>query len=339
MSEFPHLSDEVRHAARVWVVRHDRGLSAQEQADFARWLRVHPSHQIAWRKANYTWGLLLTQPAGNADNRAGGQSGRFRRALLGAGVLAAAAALALLFLATGSFIEEAPPAETISGAVTQPAGRVIRLNDGSVVRLSPQASLKELYTVEERRLILVSGEAIFEVAKDPGRPFVVQAGSSEVCALGTVFNVHLAGRRIEVAVDEGRVQVAPRGLPREITDRDSREATLLIAGQKLVLASSSLAEVEDPVVSDMTRSERVAAFAWGDSLVRLGGATLNELAERFYRRTGHRLIIEEKELGEIRLGGQFPEDDVDGFVRVLEANWPIRSEKTGPRETLLKKRR
>src|SRR5262249_50747770 len=59
------------------------------------------------------------------------------------------------------------------------------------------------------RLELLQGEAVFEVAKDPSRPFIVSAGSAAVTAVGTEFNVRRSLDGVIVSVLEGRVTVQP----------------------------------------------------------------------------------------------------------------------------------
>src|SRR4029077_19161785 len=81
------------------------------------------------------------------------------------------------------------------------------LADGSKVTLNTASAVHADYTGPERRVTLVRGEAFFDVAKDHTRPFVVSAGSRNVIAVGTAFDVRLQDRRVRVTLVEGKVRV------------------------------------------------------------------------------------------------------------------------------------
>ena len=100
---------------------------------------------------------------------------------------------------------QSPPS---SGTVLViPTPERLTLEDGSVVELNHGGKLEIDFSSETRRVRLVRGEANFTVAKNPERPFVVNAGGVDVRAVGTVFNVRLAREAVEVVVSEGRVKL------------------------------------------------------------------------------------------------------------------------------------
>lgn len=85
--------------------------------------------------------------------------------------------------------------------------KVIRLADGSTVTLGARTMLKVSFTRDRRRLALEGGEALFEVAHDRSRPFVVQTPFGAVTAVGTAFDVAIGRRSADVAVTDGTVRV------------------------------------------------------------------------------------------------------------------------------------
>src|SRR5690606_28626324 len=89
--------------------------------------------------------------------------------------------------------------------------RTVTLEDGSRVSLNTATRLSLHFDRGVRRVRLQSGEALFEVARDPGRPFVVESGDRQVRALGTAFIVRRDAGRIAVTLMEGSVEVAPVG--------------------------------------------------------------------------------------------------------------------------------
>src|SRR5882762_8271497 len=87
--------------------------------------------------------------------------------------------------------------------------REVVLNDGSVVNLEPETALRVDLGKVQRYVVLTRGRALFHVAKDPSRPFIVHAGDTNVRAVGTIFGVEQKNQNIIVTVSEGKVGVIP----------------------------------------------------------------------------------------------------------------------------------
>jgi ferric-dicitrate binding protein FerR (iron transport regulator) len=84
----------------------------------------------------------------------------------------------------------------------------VLLDDGSLVWLKNSSSLTypEKFTGKDRRVVL-HGEALFEVAKDASRPFIIQCGELTTTVLGTSFNIKSGEKDIEVVVLTGKVSL------------------------------------------------------------------------------------------------------------------------------------
>lgn len=85
--------------------------------------------------------------------------------------------------------------------------RSLALADGSTVELNSRSRIKVQYTEHERRIDLLEGQALFHVAKNKLRPFIVHTGDTRVRAVGTAFDVYKTGSGAVVTVVEGRVAV------------------------------------------------------------------------------------------------------------------------------------
>src|SRR3546814_14300232 len=85
--------------------------------------------------------------------------------------------------------------------------RVVTLADGSTVSLDAASEVRVAYSERARELALVRGQARFDVAHDPRRPFAVQARDQRVVAPGTAFNVDLFGPQVLITLIEGHVPV------------------------------------------------------------------------------------------------------------------------------------
>src|SRR3546814_3958255 len=86
--------------------------------------------------------------------------------------------------------------------------RTVPLADGPAITPNPGSAVRVRYVAGCRLVRLLRGQALFEVAKDPHRPFVVQAGAKQITALGTIFEVRLLDSdRMKVTLVEGKVVV------------------------------------------------------------------------------------------------------------------------------------
>ena len=317
----------LRATAARWAVRRDRGLSAAESIDYELWLAADPRHAAAMQRTSAAWSLLDRIPESAAAPILAAATRRrsFWRRTVTFGSLAAAAALAV-----GLFVWSRPlPADpTLSApalsATTTP--RLVTLSDGTVVQLNTGGEVRERFTAATRHVTLTRGEAHFAVAKNPTRPFIVQAGSLQVRAVGTAFNINLQSAAVDVIVTEGRVQLTT-GTP---------DAPALNAGERATLRRA--ADGPTLVVARIDAAAITQTLAWREPLMRLGGATLAELAAEFERATGRRLVLADPALADLRFGGRFRADDIDGFTHLLASTLDLDVERAADGAIVLRKK-
>jgi len=118
--------------------------------------------------------------------------------------LVAGLATLLLAVVVGFQVVKDPVYETAVGEQ-----RAILLSDGSRLTLNTNTRLAVDYGEKLRRIRLVHGEAMFEVAKNPHRPFIVQTETEQVRALGTTFIVRNDAERVDVTLIEGACKSRP----------------------------------------------------------------------------------------------------------------------------------
>lgn len=341
-------------------MRRDHGLSATESIEYELWLAADPRHRTAMARTGDAWVRLDRLPE-NLAQRVLEQSRRRRRGwriAAGAGSLAAAAAIALLFFSGGDVQSgQLPPPADGSPTALQAAGpRLVALADGTEVRLNAGSEIVERFSAAERGVELTRGEAHFTVTKDPARPFVVTAGGLRVRAVGTAFNVSRAEARTEVLVTEGRVALLTEdgGQRPEIAAARAASAgrtealvsprrliTELGAGERAVVTLPTPGAEASPevAVARVDQSEMARALAWQENLLRLGGATLAEIAAEFERRTGHRVVLADPALGQVRLGGRFRADDAEGFAKLLTSMLDVDVERAADGTIVLRKKK
>ncbi|MBI5768404.1 MAG: FecR domain-containing protein [Verrucomicrobia bacterium] len=328
----PDILRLIDDAAAAWVARRDRGLTAVEQDEFLQWLSADPRHGERLARHQRGWAelahLALWRPEHSAEPNPDllappASVATTRKVLRWAVPLSlAAAALAIMFVSSRN--RPPPPAAAAPG---ESAYRQQVLDDGTLVELNRGAQFSATFTPGERRVRLTHGEALFTVAKNPARPFVVEAGGVTVRAVGTAFNVRLGPAEVEVLVTEGRVQLdrpaAPLATP-----------PLGAAGQRAVVPRSGA----EPVTAAVTRDEIDRALAWQPKLLEFAATPLADVAAEFNRRNRLQLIVADEALRALPIGASFRSDNVDGFVRLLEASFGVSVERSRDTITLRRAR-
>lgn len=324
--------------ASLWLARRDRGLTSAEQDDYMQWLVAAPrnteamvQHAAAFERMMhlYEWQPVHTTDV-NPDLFAPRRRVRWWSWAASAALLAVATvALSLIY----SWHATAAPAVKsylqVNERLALPDGSRIELKDGSKVVVQ--------YSDRERRVKLTGGEAQFSVWQDATRPFVVEAGGIEVRAVGTVFNVRLENRAVEVLVTEGRVKVNRE--PLAATAGGSVADVMLAAGEQTAVPLAVDAVQAAPVVVPATSEQISQSLAWQTPRLQFFETPLAEAVAEFNRLNRFQIVIGDAELGRRLIGGTFRPDNVEGFVRLLETTLGVRSDRRGDHETVLRRRR
>jgi transmembrane sensor len=330
----------VEAAAAEWLVKHDRGLTPRDQDEFLQWLGASPAHRESFQRHRAMWttfnALAQWRPEHSAEPNPDLLARPRRRKWLRFALPAALGVAAVLaFMVVRSSLS-APNEPMVFEASTY---QQEVLPDGSVLDLNRGAHVVVQYSPAERRVVLVQGEAQFTVAKNPARPFVVRAGGVDVRAVGTAFNVKLAGANLEVLVTEGTVRVSQQ----TTTNPGSSASTAapaprvaeLSAGHRTVIPVVPAAE--PPVVLPASSTEIEHLLEWKPRLLDFDSVPLAEVVEIFNARNATRLIVGDEELRSLPIVASIRSDNVAGFVRLLEATMNVRAEHRPSGEIVLRR--
>ena len=262
-----HISpDELRDQALTWHVR--LASDAAEDGDwleFEAWLGRSPAHLAAYEAVETIWSELdaVAPPTGNVvrltprpARRPAPWMGALAASLVGAIVLG-------LTLWTG-----APRTDTYQTAFGE--RRVVALADGSRITLNGGSRLTATLARRERRVVMADAEAVFDIAKDPKRPFLIEAGDREIRVVGTQFNVLNHDGEVRVTVRRGVVEVRPQGQPK------AEPIARLTKGQALVHSVGRPGDVVSP-------ADPAAAFAWTEGRLVFRGERLADVAKTLNR--------------------------------------------------------
>ncbi|WP_426026346.1 FecR family protein [Brevundimonas sp. TSRC1-1] len=291
-------ASEIEADAARWVMRLDRDGREAVRADLEAWLEGDIRRAGALLQAEAAW-TRLDRAAGTVSResrkaRRGAWRMPSRRILLG-GFAAAAAT----FIAGVAIIPQQPR----SYVTTLGEIRRLPLADGSTASINSSSRMNVDFKTDLRRVALERGEAWFQVARDPSRPFRVEIGRVRVQAVGTAFSVRRLHDGVEVRVTEGVVKVWVEG---------TAGRTVELAAGTTSFVGEGRDSASPPVVAP-TEIDR--DLAWRSGQIDLAGETLQEAVAEFNRYNARALVIGDEALASERLYGVFRLDDPEGFAR------------------------
>jgi transmembrane sensor len=212
-------------------------------------------------------------------------------------------------------------------------GDVVRLADGSVIRLNTATRIEVDMTSARRDVVLLSGEAHFDVAHNDRVPFVVRVGDTRIRAVGTAFSVQKRVHDVEVTVTEGVVQVEQHERASPDAKSGSFSPLLLRAGQVAQVNEPGTTEIREIAPREMARK-----LLWQQKMLAFDGNTLQEVVDEYSRYTPFTIHIADAETAAIRVGGYFRSDDIAGLLTSLEENFSISVTQTAANSFELKRK-
>mgnify|MGYP001497021117 CR=1 FL=1 len=321
---------EIETMATDWLARLDAAGLVHEQVtpeelvqnhgEFGEWLMADIGHRIAFLQALGVWKrtgrlmVLRTEPA-HAELKT--QSGLRRSAVWAAmGSAAAVMLLAFTLLPVLGLVPSNEPSETDIYFSQLGQTRTIELADGTQVTLNTNSRIDVAFQDDVRLVTLVRGEALFDVAKDASRPFRVDTPTGDIEVLGTVFAVELRSQSAEIAVMEGVVALTPE------TGDTSRT-------QKMTVGMIGYADNENVITETAGLSEIEDRLLWRSGRIRFRNMPLVQVAREFNRYSDIELMVQDETVADLRIGGTFAVDNVDGFLRLAETGLGLRADRQG----------
>lgn len=285
-----------REAAEWHARLGTRTISLDTVQEFHSW-RQAPANDAAYRRIEGQWDeadKLAEDPEILAALKAAQQRGpkrrRRRKATAAAVAIGAACALAL----GGVFFWQQRGVYATNVGET----RVITLADGSTVRLDTGSRLRVRLSGHQRRIELETGQAWFEVAHDPARPFIVFTDDAAITAVGTVFEVRRTAAETRVVLVEGLVDVrapdAPAKAPRRMAP--NQEATVSRGATRL-----------EPVNAK-------ASTSWTEGKLTFQDTPLKEAVAEVNRYLAHPIVLDAPSAANTPVNGVFRSGDRAAFV-------------------------
>lgn len=302
-------TDFERAQLQRWLASSRRHADAYESvAGFSRRLeRLADVDGRLQAMADEAFALGAGDPDNAADNRWDPRSKGTRRWLVPA-TLAASIAVAFIGVRIGGYFSTSAPLLTY--ASSEQTRRDVTLADGSVVHLDVDSEINVSFSSGHRDITLVNGRALFAVAHDASRPFVVSAGQSHTTALGTHFQVQRESEHVLVTLTEGSVAVTGNPTQSSWSER-------LTPGEQISLSA-------DGHVRDKRAVDTQAVTSWSRGRLAFRGTPLAEALQEV-NRYGHRKVrLGDADLADLPVDGNFIAGETDLIVSAFAAALPLR---------------
>lgn len=234
-----------------------------------------------------------------------------RRAALGAGGMLGIVALIGVGGWQAGWYRAADPApvhyETARGEVLD-----VRLADGSTLHLNGGTSLDVTLASDRRSVTMQQGEAYFDVAHLPNRPFAVSAQGSATQVIGTAFNLEIGAGSVRLAVYRGKVRFGG-ALP-------GSSAVIVPAGWRTRFSGG---RPQAPTRFDPVQKD------WRDGWLDIDAMPLGDLVAALNRRGGRAIAAPPASLSGITVSGRFRLDSPRDLLDAIGAAYGFRTVEIG----------
>lgn len=301
-------------AASEWVLRlQGPDVDEKTMAEWLEWCEADKENLAAFEGAREVWQRFDDKQLSDSLALAVAPEKQTRVR----GIRALAASLAVVVAGGVWFlsarIDRTVYTQSLSTAVASLSRQT--LPDGSTVELGARSAVRVNLTEDRRGMIVDDGEAFFNVAKDPHRPFVVDAGEVQVTALGTAFNVRKTADRIVITVKEGKVRVAssPASLAGE-----GREGAIAVAGHQVTYSKQNGSLL-------MTRIDTPAPkpAAWQVGGLQFVNEPLASVIADVNRYSPRPIALADPQLGTLIFTGTLRRDAIDDWLSGLAQIFPV----------------
>lgn len=334
----------VKDAAAYWANRlSSPDCGPADRKAFTAWRNADPQHADAYEKTQKALRIIdrhmghpeLEAMAGEVLAETEPPSAKER--VGGWGRWASAAAAAMVLMTAGvvgfSVFGNDPAAVQVAEYYETAIGErsTVTLSDGSTVALNTNSRIEVNFQAERRDIALVRGQALFEVAKDATRPFVVEAGNQRITAIGTAFDVRLdEDDEVKVVLVEGLIAVdelvAIDGAPEPVVNEEKRIE--MTAGEALV-ASVNVERIAEP--ADIEQ-----ATSWREGRLLFRSTPIVEAIDEINRYSVEQLrLTDDPRWADVTVNGVFNAGRSESFVLALETMHGLNAQRTARNEITL----
>ena len=297
MSSSPIPPDEVQAEAALWLVRLQSDTRTEAQvAAFRQWLSADDAHAVAFEAVNSTWEISAALPRDLRGTVHAAAVGNRRKVMAGAAAMIAGA---------GAFaFWRGAQARTFQTEIGEQ--KHVSLDDGTRAFLDADTRLTVQFDANQRQTHLQYGRVNFQVASDPIRPFVVNAADAKVIAEPSSLDVRLDGAQLSVVLVKGGADIV----------RATAQPEKLQAGERIIIDAQGFSRRDRPYLAPL--------LAWQTGQAIFEDGRLSDAVMEMNRYSNVKLVIADRETGELRISGTYVVGDNVAFASSVARLLPVR---------------
>ncbi|MEW6981413.1 FecR domain-containing protein [Colwelliaceae bacterium 6471] len=334
-----HTTNTIDDEASLWLVRLDNGnLSDASRKELKIWLSADKRHPAAlkamadiWDDMDEVLNIIDDKHPSNNVTLWPVLKPVFKPVMLAATISFLAV---LLWFSPTESVQKSVYATLIGQQMDT------TFDDGSIVHLNTNSRIEAEFSDDKRIIKLVKGEALFEVAHDANRPFIVYAGDRLVQAIGTKFVIHLDAENIQVTVTDGKVKMSKVALNTKLADiKELNSAAIqkddvyITKGEKVLVGSD-----QSPKLTHINPENITRELSWLDGKLIFDNEELFDVITEINRYFDITIVLKDPSLHNIRISGRFDLGDSEALIEALELSFNIKSQRLDANKILLTKK-
>ncbi len=306
----------IKEEATFWVTCEKEGLSAFQHEELHDWLAQNPLHVKAYQRIKSIYAMSLSLPKASANSlseRAHKEVKKIKRFEQTKYFARVAAIFLVMGVSTFGVYDTffaLKFSDSFNADVTPITKQV--LPDGSIISYDAKTQMSVAFYNNNRVVTLDKGAAMFEVAKDAKRVFIIHSDKVNIEVVGTKFEVIRSNDATTINVEEGTVKTY-------------YDASWFEKRNEILLSKAdSITYVHEGVVSHYAKINPSKIAIWRDNRINFNQVTLKHAMDEFSKYTTISFAFATPEIENYVITGEFAFNQMDIFLQTITKLYPLK---------------
>jgi transmembrane sensor len=293
-------------------------ITSEEFEKLEQWYTTSPQNPVEWKLANENISELQARMLHAIKERI---QEPIKTTKLWKSLTVAASILITCGIGTWIWQKKDPAVEIVQQVRLSTAGKItkVHLPDHSIVWLKGQSRLEypSQFTDSTRNVVL-HGEALFEVAKDPKHPFIITTGKYVTRVLGTSFNINenATDHTFKLTVLTGKVLIS-----QNTSDSKSVKPTIVTPGNEYEMARKTTA----PRVVPVPQSQKALLLQGTEYDMNFENASFEVVRSRIAKKFGVKIITDKNNYADCSLSADVTDQSLENTMKVIASVLNLKS--------------
>ncbi|MFA6789607.1 MAG: FecR domain-containing protein [Arcobacteraceae bacterium] len=300
----------IEEQAISWLIKEKEGLNVFEEKELKDWLEKSSFHQEAYTSnKQIRESFLKFSDTLKEQLVQGANQGAKKTRLIQYSRKIAMAAMFLLCIGFGSYhyYEFTTPIYSKSFISINQVQNNLILPDNSKIVMDVHSNMNIYFYKNSREVNFLEGRAVFYVAKDKEKPFIIKTKNAKIEVVGTAFEVSNIKEKLSVKVKEGVVKVFL-----------DKKTVLLKQGEQIISNETDIVNLGE------TELETIAS--WEKGFLTFNKTSLKDTLDEFSRYMDIQAEYQSEDVQNTAITGKFSINDFDKFLAALPKIYAIKVE-------------